>query len=121
MTSIPAVVYNLNSCSPLNKGSLMQNGIEQLSRSAEALCDWECPLRDRLAFAADQFRKAYVCRDQWPESLQRQADELSRSFSVPGTVSRMSEDVVLEISSRMLEFVEQAELALAARQLAACM
>lgn len=98
----------------------MQNGIEQLRRSAEALLDWECPLRDRLAFAAGQFRRACAFRDQWPDSLKRQADELSRSVAVRGTVMSMSEEMVPEVSSRMLEFVEQAELALAGRQLTAC-
>lgn len=99
----------------------MQNGIEQLHRSAEALCDWECPLRERLAFAADQFRKAYDFRDQWPDSLKREAEELLRFVSVQGNVTRMSEDAVPEASSRVLEFAEQAELALAGRQLTAFM
>lgn len=98
----------------------MQNGIEPLRRSAEALCDWECPLRDRLAFAVDQFRRAYVFRDQWPDPLKQQAEELLRSVSVQGTVTSMSEEMVPELSSRMLEFVEQAELALAERRLTAC-
>lgn len=102
----------------------MQNGIEQLRTGAEALCDWESPLRDRLAFAADRVWHAYFFRDQWPDSLERQADELVGILcahgSISATVARMTEEMVPDVSSRLLEFIEQAELVLAGRQVTAC-
>ena len=91
----------------------MDNGIEKLRSGAEALCEWDSPLRERLLFAAMQFWAAYIHQDQWPDSLRRQADPLLRILlqrgRIPDTIASLPEDAVPDLSSRLLEFFELAE------------
>lgn len=90
-----------------------ENGIEQVRRGADALCERNEPLRERLLFAATQFWAAYFFYEYWPNPLRARADELLQTLLSRGkiteSIASIAEDAVPDISSRLLEFFELAE------------
>jgi hypothetical protein len=94
----------------------IENGITQVRDGAEALCDREGPLRERLLLAATAFWAAYFFQNRWPSALKAAADELVRSLLSHGriaeTVASLTDDAVPQLASRLLEFFEKAEQAL---------
>lgn len=102
----------------------MSNGIEELRKGAEALCEWDGPLRERLLFAARRFWSAYFFHHEWPEELARRSDAIVRELFERGpirqTVATMPDAEVPKVASRLLEFIEDAELSLTGRRITAC-
>ena len=94
-------------------GKDTENGIAQVRHGAEALCDGEGPLRERLLTAATAFWGAYFFYDRWPAVLKLPADELVQKLLSRGriadTVASITDDAVPQLSSRLLEFFEMAE------------
>ena len=91
----------------------IENGITQVRDGADALCEREGPLRERLLLAATAFWAAYFFQSRWPSALKAPADELVRSLLSRGriaeTVASLTDDAVPQLASRLLEFFEMAE------------